>query len=189
MKEETGKHTVAFQRRLDNLKLGPQSLRGRKRPDDVRKAISIGNKDKPKSSQHCKALSLAHMGNILTEETKKKMSKSHSGLKYKSMSKEGRKNISKAGKGRIITAETRKKLSDAGKRNKRRGTFVIHHMDLCHGKKDPLSLVKMLFEDHSKMHAALRVITLRNRWLMQFDILNSIANTRKKIGGFCPIYV
>lgn len=144
------------ERQLENLKLGPQNLKGKKRSDDVRKAISIGNKGKPKSPEHCKALSLAHMGNKPTDETKKKMSKSHIGLL---------------------------------KGHKYAGTIIVHHMDLCHGKKDPLSLVKMLFEDHSKMHNALRLINSKNRWLMQFDILNSISKLRKNEGEFCPIYV
>lgn len=65
------------------------------------------------TDEHKKNISKAHKGKTISEETKKKMSKSQKLVKRKPMSEETKEKIRNAKKGVKLSEETKKKMSES----------------------------------------------------------------------------
>lgn len=91
---------------------------GRSHSIESKLKMSLASKNKPKSISHRKSLSEANIGNILSEETKIKLSKIMKDKKHRVGSKSSvfsKKKMSDAHKGKTHSTETRQKMSDSKK--------------------------------------------------------------------------
>ena len=104
-----------------NQRIVAYSNRGIKYSDEVKKKwgdIRRGKPLGPFSDEHKKNISKSkigkvyNLGHFVSNETKRKISESHTG---KCLSDEHKKKLSIAGKGRIISDETKKKMSESRK--------------------------------------------------------------------------
>lgn len=81
--------------------------------DEQKNNVSQGLKKRPPfSDEWCRNISRAKMGHSVSEETRRKMSKSHKGKKYSPPSDEHRRKISEALRGRPKSKEHRRKISE-----------------------------------------------------------------------------
>lgn len=112
-------------------------LLGRTVSKETRKKLSIKGKEWWKNPNNFneikirnKKISIAHKDKILSEETKRKISEGHKGMKYLiGCSDERKRKISEANKGKKRTIETKEKIS-----NSKKGT-KSHRKGICYIKE------------------------------------------------------
>lgn len=91
---------------------------GKKHSDEAKLKMSLASRGKPKSEAHRQALSEANMGNTLSEDTKKKLSKIMKDKGHRvgvKASESSKKKMSEAHQGKTHSTETKQKMSKTKK--------------------------------------------------------------------------